>query len=233
MNFVLLLYKLKYIFIFLLFFSPQLLFSQVSIGTNAPSASAILELNSSSKGFLPPRIALNSITDVSTINSPTTGLLIYNTATAGTAPNNVFPGYFYFDGTKWQHLFNPSSNIVKTTIPINSASPSGTTSGTSTISNWSTSYTSIGGTVEIRVNFTAFSGSNNSQATFKLLRDGNEIDNGSYYLNLGNTHTVMPDLYAILPNETGSHTYAIQIGTNVIVDVNDIATITITETKFN
>lgn len=224
---------MKNIFIFLLFLSSQLLFGQISIGTNAPNASAILELNSSSKGFLPPRIALNSISDVSTINSPTTGLVIYNTATAGTAPNNIFPGYFYFDGTKWQHLFNPSANFIKTTIPINSASPSGTASGTATISNWSTSYTSVGGTVEIKANFTAYSGSNFSQVTFKLLRDGTEIDNVKYYFNYANLHSVMPDLYAIIPNESGSHTYAIQIGTNSIVDVNDVATMTITETKFN
>ena len=184
---------MKSIFSLTLLSLCSLLNGQVGIGTNSPNASAILELNTTSKGFLPPRITLSSINDVSTIKSPATGLLIENTATSGTAPNNVFPGYYYFDGTKWQHIFNPSSNFVKTTVPINSASPSATTYGTTTISNWSTSYTALGGTVEVRANFSAFAGSNNSSITYKLLRDGTEIDNGSYYLNLGNTHTTMPD----------------------------------------
>lgn len=50
---------------------------------------------------MPSRIALTGKTDVATIASPATGLLIYNTATAGTSPNNVLPGYYYFNGTSW------------------------------------------------------------------------------------------------------------------------------------
>ena len=77
------------------------IYAQVGIGTTSPSASAQLEVTSSSKGFLPPRIALLSATDVATIATPASGLLIYNTATAGTSPNAVVPGYYYFNGTKW------------------------------------------------------------------------------------------------------------------------------------
>jgi hypothetical protein len=78
--------------------------SQVGIGTNTPHPSAQLELISTNKGFLPTRIALTSLTDVTTIPSPANGLLIYNTATAGTSPNNVTPGYYYFNGSKWIRL---------------------------------------------------------------------------------------------------------------------------------
>ena len=220
------------------FFISFLLFrlelsSQVGIGTSSPSASAMLDVNSSSKGFIPPRIALTSINDVSTINSPATGLLIINTATAGTAPNNVFPGYYYFDGTKWQHILNPSSNFIKKTVLINSVAPSSTISGTTTISAWSGSYTASGGTVEVRANFTAYSNTNYNAATFKLLRDGTEIDNVPFYFNYSGIHNTIPELYAILPLETGSHTYAINIGANTIVDVNDVANIIVTETKLN
>jgi len=76
--------------------------AQVGIGTSSPSSSAQLEVNSSSKGFLPPRIALTSVTDNSTVASPVAGLLIYNTATAGTSPNNVTPGFYYHNGSNWQ-----------------------------------------------------------------------------------------------------------------------------------
>lgn len=221
-------------FITLFFFSfISFLNAQVGIGTNSPNASALLDISSSSKGFLPPRVALSSINDASTISSPATGLLVINTATAGTAPNNVFPGYYYFDGTKWQHIFNPSSNFIKKTILINSVSPSSTITGASTVSAWSASYTASGGTVEIKANLTAYSNTNFNASVIKILRDGTEVENVSFYFNSSGIHNTIPDLYAVIPNETGSHTYAIQISANTVVDANDVATITVTETKFN
>ena len=33
-------------------------------------------------------------------------MLVYNTATAGTSPNNVTPGYYYWDGSSWQRVNN-------------------------------------------------------------------------------------------------------------------------------
>jgi hypothetical protein len=76
-------------------------FSQTGIGTTTPNASAKLDVYSTNKGFLPPRIALTGTTDASTISSPVAGLLIYNTASAGTAPNNVVPGYYFWNGSSW------------------------------------------------------------------------------------------------------------------------------------
>lgn len=216
------------IFFLCAFFTLQ---AQVGIGTTSPAASAQLDVTSSSKGFLPPRVALSSITDVSTIITPATGLTIYNTATAGTTPNDVTPGYYYYNGTNWQRLLNPSGIIFKKTILINSASPTTSINGQSTISAWSGSYTGSGGTVEIRANFTAWTTSSGATRTFKLLRDGTEIDNTSFYFNQNSVHTTMPELVAIINNESGSHTYAVQIGTGTIVDTGDNCTIMVYETK--
>ncbi len=69
-----------------------------------PDASAMLEVKASNKGLLIPRVSLSSTTDNTTIASPATSLLVYNTATAGTAPNNVTPGYYYWTGSKWMRL---------------------------------------------------------------------------------------------------------------------------------
>lgn len=41
--------------------------AQISIGSTSPSASVMLEVNATSKGFLPLRVALSSINDVTTI----------------------------------------------------------------------------------------------------------------------------------------------------------------------
>ena len=88
-------------------FSIQVM-SQTGIGTATPHASAKLEVASTDKGFLPPRIALTATNSASPITTPATGLVIFNTATAGTTPNNVLPGY-YWDGSKWNGLVDQSS----------------------------------------------------------------------------------------------------------------------------
>lgn len=76
-----------------------------STGTT-PNASAILDLNTGNtftspngKGMLVPNVVLTSTTDAITIASPSTSLLVYNTATAGTYPTQVTPGYYYNSGT--------------------------------------------------------------------------------------------------------------------------------------
>lgn len=63
----------------------------------APVSNAILELESNNKGFLATRISLASNIDNVTIPSPTTGLLVFNTGTAGLK----YKGYVYWSGTEW------------------------------------------------------------------------------------------------------------------------------------
>lgn len=79
-----------------------------NVGINStgstPDASAILDVSATDKGFLAPRVALTGTTDVTTIASAATGLLVYNTATAGTSPTNVVPGYYYWDGSAWRTM---------------------------------------------------------------------------------------------------------------------------------
>lgn len=84
--------------------------AQVGIGTNTPSSSSQLDVTSSSKGILIPRVALTGLTSTSPISSPTTSLLVYNTATAGTSPSNVTPGYYYWNGTAWVRLDDNTTN---------------------------------------------------------------------------------------------------------------------------
>jgi uncharacterized protein (TIGR02145 family) len=80
--------------------------AQVGIGTTTPAASAQLEISSTSKGLLIPRVALTGTTDAVTISSPATSLLVYNT----TVNSYVTPGYYYNGGTSgsplWVKLVN-------------------------------------------------------------------------------------------------------------------------------
>ena len=79
-------------------------------GYTTPASGAMLDVYSTSKGFMPPRVTLTGRTDGATITSPTTGLMVYNTATAGAAPDNVLPGYYYNSGTdllpSWTRVMN-------------------------------------------------------------------------------------------------------------------------------
>ena len=63
---------------------------QVGVGTAAPDASAALDVSSSSRGLLPPRL---SLAQRDAIASPAAGLIIFNTTSS--QPN-------YFDGERWR-----------------------------------------------------------------------------------------------------------------------------------
>ena len=75
----------------------------VSINTTGVAAdkSAMLDVASSSKGILIPRVALVSTTDVTTIPSPAISLLVFNTNTAMIGGG---VGYWYFNGSIWKSL---------------------------------------------------------------------------------------------------------------------------------
>ncbi|CAD7811809.1 hypothetical protein CHRY9390_02419 [Chryseobacterium aquaeductus] len=74
----------------------------VGIGTSTPDASAALDITSTNKGMLIPRVALTGTTDVTTIASPATGLMAYNTGTAGLS----FKGFVFWNGTEWRSVNN-------------------------------------------------------------------------------------------------------------------------------
>lgn len=70
--------------------------AQVAIGTTSPNPSSVLDLTSSNRGLLIPRIELKSTNDIITIPSPATSLLIYNTTTN----TDLTTGFYYWD-QKW------------------------------------------------------------------------------------------------------------------------------------
>ncbi len=107
----------KYMKRTLLFSLPSLygwIYAQnVGIGTSTPDASAKLEIDDANRGILIPRVALTATNAAGPVTSPATSLLVYNTATAGTVPNNVTPGYYYWDGTQWVRLMDTESSDWK------------------------------------------------------------------------------------------------------------------------
>lgn len=90
----------------------------VGIGTATPNTSAILDINSSSKGVLPPKVVLTGRNGTSSpIASPPTGLFVYNTAEAGTASNEVSPGFYFYNSTNWTRM-DPEDWSIPVSITI-------------------------------------------------------------------------------------------------------------------
>lgn len=86
---------IRILFFLTTFFYLQLLFGQnMSINNtgNAPDASSMLDISSTNKGLLIPRVTLTQTTSTSPVTSPANSLLVYNTATV----NDVTPGYYYW-----------------------------------------------------------------------------------------------------------------------------------------
>ena len=90
--------------------STTTLFAQVKIGDNPTTinAGSVLELESTNKGLLLPRIALtNTTTWAPLLGTPTAGMHLYNTNAAITSTNVAYPtsaaktGEYYYDGTGW------------------------------------------------------------------------------------------------------------------------------------
>jgi hypothetical protein len=82
---------------------------QVSISTDgsAPDGSAMLDVKSTNKGILLPRVELSALNSNGPVVTPAIGLQVYNTSTAGTPPNNVTPGYYCWNGTRWIPIVPP------------------------------------------------------------------------------------------------------------------------------
>jgi microcystin-dependent protein len=116
------------IFVFLFLMSSILLSQNVGINTDGstPDGSAMLDVKSSNKGILIPRMTAAQKT---AILSPATGLMIYQTdATAG---------FYYYNGSVWTLI---GDGIGSESDPIFGASPANGITGTN-VTNWNSAYT--------------------------------------------------------------------------------------------
>lgn len=110
-------------------------------GSSLPNNNAILELESVQRGFLLPRVPLQATNDPAPLTAHIAGMTVYNTTTTGTSPINVFPGWYYNDGTRWIRLAVTNDGQ---TLLYGTGTPTGSCSGATLYTDTSMSSPTVG-----------------------------------------------------------------------------------------
>lgn len=93
-------FRKKTLFTFLVIGFSLLSHAQTGVGTVTPNKSSQLDISSTNRGLLLPRVMLVKTTEQTPIINAATSLMVYNTSTR----NDVTPGYYYWDGAKWARI---------------------------------------------------------------------------------------------------------------------------------
>ena len=178
------------------------LFAQIGVGTSSPHATAKFQVDASAstnaKGFLGPRVELTSTTANAPFSvTPATGLMVYNTATAGTGSTQVTPGLYSYNGSSWERLAsNPTTFVNGTNIGF----PQG---NMQIISPYAYSYGPLAeislppGRWEVAAEFTCFAEGGFNVVTF-------ESREHTYWLSASNSYSNMSPLYPLPLSSLGS-----------------------------
>lgn len=94
------------LFFIVILFQQKAVAQTLGINTTGaiPDSSAMLDIISSNKGLLIPRVSLTSTSDTTTITNPATSLLVYNTNALMTSGGL---GFWYWNGTAWVQAIGP------------------------------------------------------------------------------------------------------------------------------
>ena len=93
--------------------------AQVGFGTPTPNINAEVDITSTDKGLLIPRIALEKIDMPAPLSAHVAGMIVYNTTSSDindpdyNAQTAVQPGLYQNDGTKWVQLIGKDYATVK------------------------------------------------------------------------------------------------------------------------
>jgi hypothetical protein len=105
---------MKKIFLTIALVAGMMVSAQVKIGDQVTilNPNSLLELQSTNKGVLFPRVALTGTTDATTVGTQVAGMTVYNTA----AISDVTAGMYTSNGTIWVKL-GSSSTALNITVP--------------------------------------------------------------------------------------------------------------------
>jgi hypothetical protein len=189
----------------------------VGVGVTSPNNSAKLEVTSPNKGVLLPRIALNSATDQVTILSPATGLLVYNTGTAGL----TYKGYVFWNGTEWRTFNNSSSNqgtVGSISCSSVSLSPPTYTSGVAYNGTMTVPYTNGDGGAYPAQSIGPVNG-----LTATLSAGNFNVGSGNLLYTVSGTPTVTSPVTTTFPLNIGGQTCNATVGQGSVLAIGGIS----------
>ncbi len=157
-----------------LLFTSFAVHAQVGIGTATPDTSAQLDITSTNKGLLIPRM---TAAQAAAINLPATGLLIYQT-------DNT-PGFYYYDGSTWSQLNLGANDFVDLTTNQSIAGYKAFSSDISVGGSIKVGQGSSSGTQNTILGYAANSGSTGSDNTALGFFTLNSITSGSANTSIG------------------------------------------------
>lgn len=173
-------------------------FAQIGVGTITPDASSVLDVTSTSKGFLAPRMTSAQRTAIA---SPATGLMVFQTD--GTV------GFYYYNGTTWVAY---GATTVTTGSSLNGNGAPGTPLGINLAnSNTWTANQTFGGTFLITSNSRI--AMTNSDNVARDIRFQEPSGSGSQYVGLSAPPLSNNGIY-VLPAVVGSVGQALTLATS-------------------
>ncbi|AZA92503.1 Uncharacterised protein [Chryseobacterium nakagawai] len=196
-------------------------YGQVGIGTTTPDPSSALDIVSTNRGILTPRLVLSTSTQQ--LNSATNarGLLVYNTG--GT--NALVEGYYFWNGSEWRTIDNttaatPSIGSLQCASAI--LVPGNYIQGTPYSGNLKINYTNGNGAAYQPGNSVTVNG-----LTFKLLANKLEHGNGELVFSVSGTPTASSPSTTTIPiNNTLIPFLNSSMNCSVVVGDVDTAVIT-------
>ncbi|AVI50179.1 hypothetical protein C5O00_02940 [Pukyongia salina] len=123
-----------------LFLAVTALQAQIGIGTEAPQGMLDLS-NSNSAGFVFPKVALTADNVAAPVTNPQGGALevgtvVFNTATTTTGANDVSPGIYAWNGSRWNPQYLRQDSALFEQSPLDLRTVTGDTSYNSGSSDW-------------------------------------------------------------------------------------------------
>lgn len=197
--------------------------AQVGIGTISPNASAQLDVQSTTKGLLAPRM---TDTQRAGIASPATGLLVYQT--------NGDAGFWYYTGSEWVPLKSTAAAGGGAIIPYASGTPAVMTTilgglvGTTSVVGFGINtpgVSLVGGLIDA---------TSLTNMAFSVPRDGTITSIAGFFSNtvalalVGTTVTVQAQLYSA---PAGSNSFAPVPGASVTLAPSLTAIVSIGSTS--
>ena len=207
-------------------------FAQVSISNGTPTATpkGLVDMQNSTAGIVYPRFALTSTIIQAPVQNPdgsgslVAGTVVYNTNTTTTGTNDVFPGLYAWNGSKWttQYIREDSDIKQQTSLGQRIQNNWGFVDVTG-LGNGSSFTPKYSGTYRIKANFNFGAGEIVPQPGYATSMATQE---GNFRITLGpDQYIIYTHSYSVYNDDIGSGTYFEQFrhDTSLIVYVNLIA----------